>query len=68
MKMQLKQNEFRITTRAPRRVSDGLCTSQDAYIELDTANMRSDFLQYFQHYYDQGAIRVRVARVERNKQ
>ncbi len=62
--MNIKPTEATMVVRAPRTVSNGLIVSQEAFIELDACHMRADFLQFFQHYYERGMIRVRVAEVK----
>ena len=62
--MNISRQEYKIVVRDPVSINNGIVVTQDAYIELDAVNMRSDFLKYFQHYYNQGMIRVKVARIK----
>ena len=62
--MNISRQEYKIVVRDPVPINNGIVVTQDAFIELDAANMRSDFLKYFQHYYNQGMIRVKVARIK----
>ena len=62
--MTIKPAESTMVIRSPGMVTDGLVVSREAFIELDTADMRSDFVKFFQHYFEAGMIRVRVAEVK----
>ncbi len=54
-------NKERIIHRNPKVLTDGIMICQEAFIEIDTTNMRQDFLLHLMHYLGQGQIRVRVA-------
>ncbi len=62
--MNINRQEYKIVVRDPITINNGLVVTKDAFIELDAANMRSDFLKFFMHYYDHGMIRVKVARIK----
>jgi len=62
--MNISRQDYKIVVRDPVRISNGICVTNDAFIEMDAQHMRSDFLKYFQHYYEQGMIRVKVARIK----
>lgn len=62
--MNINRQDYKIVVRDPIQISNGICVSNDAFIELDAQNMRNDFLQFFQYYYSRGMIRVKVARVK----
>lgn len=62
--MELDRQKYKIVVRDPVTISNGICVTKDAYIELDAQHMRSDFLKFFQHYWNNGMIRVKVARIK----
>ncbi len=62
--MNINRQEYKIVVRDPVTINNGLIVTKDAFIELDAMNMRSDFLKFFQHYYERGMIRVKVARIK----
>jgi len=62
--MNISRHDYKIVVRDPVRISNGMVATNDAFIELDAQNMRSDFLKFFQHYYERGMIRVKVARIK----
>jgi hypothetical protein len=62
--MNINRQQYKIVVRDPVTISNGMLITKDAFIELDAPNMRSDFLKFFQHYYNEGMIRVKVARIK----
>ncbi len=62
--MNIDRQQYKIVVRDPMTISNGMCITKDAFIELDAQHMRSDFLQLFHHYYERGMIRVKVARIK----
>jgi hypothetical protein len=61
--MNISENKT-IVIRYPKTISNGLIVSQEAFIELDVDNMRSDFIKMFQYYYATGQISVKVAEIK----
>jgi hypothetical protein len=53
-----------ITHRNPKVITDGIVLYREATIEIDTTNMRQDFLLHLMHYLGEGKIRVKVARMK----
>ena len=62
--MNIDREKFKIVVREPQWRSTGICVTKEAFIELDTLNMRNDFVNMFVYYHKVGAIRVKVASVE----
>jgi hypothetical protein len=42
-------------------VTDGIMVCQEAYIEINTKHMRSDFVQRLMYHMGEGHIKVRMA-------
>jgi hypothetical protein len=57
-------HEHMVTYENPRVISDGIVLYREATIEIDTTNMRQDFLLYLMHYLGSGDIQVKVARMK----
>jgi hypothetical protein len=55
--------EVCIKNREPRTITDGLVISQEAFLAVDTSNMRQEFVLMLHHYIERGQIKVRVAEV-----
>ena len=57
-------HEHMVTYENPKVITDGIVLYREATIEIDTASMRSDFLQRLMYHMGEGHIRVKVARVK----
>ena len=57
-------HEHMITYENPKVITDGIVLYREATIEIDTTNMRQDFLLHLMHYLGEGKIRVKVARMK----
>jgi len=53
--------ENTITHRNPKTITDGIMVCQEAYIEINTKHMRSDFVQRLMYHMGKGHIKVRMA-------
>jgi|APGre2960657404_1045060.scaffolds.fasta_scaffold02005_12 hypothetical protein len=53
-----------VTYENPKVVTDGIVLYKEATIEIDTTNMRQDFLTHLMYYLGEGQIRVKVARTK----
>lgn len=57
-------HEHMVTYENPKCITDGIVLYREATIEIDTASMRSDFLQLLMYHMGEGHIRVKVARMK----
>lgn len=53
--------DHKIITRKPRTVIAGMILSQEAFIEIDTRNMRQQFIKELMYHIGQQNITVKVA-------
>lgn len=51
-----------VTYENPKIIFDGIVMHREACIEIDTANMRSDFLKLLMYHMGEGHIRIKVAK------
>ena len=61
-----RMGKERVECREPRTVTAGLVTSGEAFLVLNTDNMRADFQRWLFHHIQEGDIKVQVAEVVRD--
>lgn len=54
----------RVTYENPGVLVDDVVVYREATIEIDTTNMRQEFLLWLMHYLSKGDIRVKIARLK----
>lgn len=57
----ITSRRVRIMDREPRLLSDGITTCKEAFLQINTAPMRQDFIKLLMHHISEGHIQVRVA-------